>query len=111
VIRELVIEGGTIFVGALGMGRTVPLPRIEMANIGEDGTKANIAEVLDMVLAQVLTSIGPAIANAGELTKGAVDALKTQGLERVGQASGKAEEAANEATKAVSEGLQNLLGN
>lgn len=104
VIKELVIEDGTIFVGALGVGQTVPLPRIEMANIGEEGTEANVAEVLNEVLGKVLTAVGPALANAGELGKEAAKALKTQGIEKVDQATDKASEA-------VSEGIKNLFGN
>lgn len=104
VIKELVIEGGTIYVGAFGVGQTVPLPRIEMANLGEEGTKTNAAEVINEILSKVLTSIGPAIANAGELGKAATEALKTQGIEKVDQATEKAGEA-------VKDGLNKLFGN
>lgn len=92
VIRKLIIEDGTIYVGALGIGQTVPLPRIEMDDIGEEGKQMTMVEVIDLVLAKVLQSIGPAIANAGELGGAAIDALKTQGLEKVGQATDKAAE-------------------
>lgn len=92
VIRKLLIEEGTIYVGALGLGQTVPLPRIEMYDIGEGGSQVTMAEAIDLVLAQVLQSIGPAIANAGNLGAAAVDALKTQGLEKVNQATDKAAE-------------------
>ena len=104
VIKELIIEDGTIFVGGLGVGQTVPLPRIEMKNLGEDGTSANVGEVLNEVLGKVLGRIGPAIANAGELGKQAVEALKTQGLE-------KADQAGKKASEAVNQGIQNILGN
>lgn len=100
VIKELVIEDGTIYVGAFGVGSTVPLPRIEMSNIGESGTETNFADVLNEVLTKVLTSIGPAIANAGDLGKEAANALKTQSLEKTGQAVDKA-----------AEGIKNLFGN
>lgn len=113
VIQELIIEDGSIFVGVMGAGQTVPLPRIEMSNLGEEGTRANIGEILNEVLKKVLTSVGPAIANAGQLTEEAANALKTQGLEAVDQAAGKAGEAvndaANEAGKAVSDGLNKLF--
>jgi len=91
IIRKLLIEDGTIYVGALGIGQTVPLPRIEMTDIGE-GSQMTMAEAIDLVLAQVLQSIGPAIANASNLGGAAVDALKTQGLEKVDQAADKAAE-------------------
>ena len=67
VIKQLVIEDGTIFVGLMGAGTTVPLPRIEMNNIGEDGNQKSMAEIIDLVLTEVLKSIGPAIADAGNL--------------------------------------------
>ena len=89
VIKQLVIEEGTVYVGVMGVGQTVTLPRIEMNDIGEDGKQMTMAEAIDLVLSKVLQSIGPAIANAGELGGAAVDALKTQGLEKVDQASEK----------------------
>ena len=67
VIKQLIIEDGTIFVGLMGAGTTVPLPRIEMNDIGETGNKKSMAEVIDEVLTEVLKSIGPAIANAGDI--------------------------------------------
>lgn len=103
VIKELVIENGTIYVGALGVGQTVALPRIEMANIGEAGTKTNAADVINEILSKVLTNVGPAIANAGDLGKQATEVLTTQGLEKIDQAADKAGET-------VKEGLNKLLG-
>lgn len=99
IIKKLLIEDGTIYVGALGIGQTAPLPRIEMENIGEDGNEMTMPEVIDLVLSKVLQSIGPAIASAGELGGAAVDVLKTQGLDKVGQA-----------TDIVGEGIKGLFG-
>ena len=99
VIKKLLIEDGTIYVGALGVGQTVPLPRIEMTDIGEDGEQMSIAETVDLVVTTILKSIGPAIANAPELGSAAVEALSTQGLEKVNQASEK-----------VSDGIKGLFG-
>lgn len=103
VIRKLIIEEGTIYVGALGIGQTVKLPRIEMSDLGETGNKMTAAEVIEVVLSKVLSNIGPAIANAGELGKAATEALKTQSLERVDQAADKAGEA-------VKDGINKLFG-
>jgi hypothetical protein len=107
VIKELIIEDGTIYVGMLGAGQTVPLPRVEMSNLGQSGTSMNAAEVINQVLTKVLTSIGPAIANAGELGKEAANILKTQGLEKAGQGIDKASDAADKAA----EGIKSLFGN
>jgi ribosomal protein L12E/L44/L45/RPP1/RPP2 len=103
VIRKLVIEEGTIYVGALGVGQTVKLPRIEMNDIGEGGDRMTMAEAIDMVLKKVLSNIGPAIAGAADLGKEAANAIKTQGLEKVDQATEKAGEA-------VKDGLNKLFG-
>jgi len=60
-------EGGTIFVGLMGAGTTIPLPRIQMKDIGETGNQKSMAEVLDLILTEVLKSIGPAVANGGNI--------------------------------------------
>ena len=96
VIKQLIIEDGLVYVGALGIGQEIPLPRIEMNNIGEEGSDSNIADVLDIVLSKVLASIGPAIADAGQLLKGAGDdalkAVQESGLNKVEDVADKASE-------------------
>lgn len=111
VIRKLVIEEGKIYVGLMGVGQTVSLPRIEMNDIGEEGSQMSMAEAIDLVLTKVLQNIGPAIANAGELGSAAVDALKTQGLEKADQTVEKLDEAAGDAVDKATEGIKNLFGN
>lgn len=102
VIKELLIDEGKIYVGALGMGQTVPLAKIEMSNIGEGGKTVSMAEVMDIILSQVTNSIGPAIANAGTLLqdggKAAIDSIKEQGLDSVTEG---ADEAVNQASDAI----------
>lgn len=100
LIEELVIADGKIYVGLLGVGKTVPLPRIEMQNIGGSGGDSNPADVLDEILKKVLGSIGPAVAGAGDLSKDAANTLKTQTLEK-----------ANQAGKAAADGIKKLFGN
>lgn len=99
VIKKLIIEDATVYVGVMGVGQTVTLPLIEMNDIGEDGKQMTMAEVMDLVLSKLLQSIGPAIADAGNLGGAAVDALKTQGLEKVDQA-----------TEKVGESIKGLFG-
>ncbi len=107
VIKQLIIEDGTIYVGALGIGQTVSLPRIEMNDIGEEGSGTSIADVLDIVLTKVVQSIGPAIANAGKLVQEGgqqvLDTVKEQGVEKVGDAAG-------DAVDKASEGIKSLFG-
>ena len=115
VIKELIIEDGTIFVGLLGVGQTVQLPTIEMTNIGAEGTETNAAEVINEILGKVLTSIGPAIAGAGGIGQNAANALATQGLEKANKAAEQVTEKVNETagnvTEQVNEGLNKLFGN
>jgi hypothetical protein len=93
VIRKLLIEGGTIYLGALGIGQTLSLPTIEMENIGQEGDQMSPAEVISLVLTKLVQSIGPSITNAGEL------------LREGGQA------AVEGATKSVTKALDSTVGN
>jgi hypothetical protein len=122
VIKQLIIEDGSIYVGLLGVGSKVPLPRIEMNNLGDDGNKQSIAETINLVLTEVLKSIGPAIAGAGDLLQqggtAMLDTAKQQGIDKVSeaaddavkQASEKVGEAADAAVNKASEGLKSLFG-
>lgn len=77
VIKQLVIEDGTVFVGLMGAGTTVPLPRIEMNDIGENGNNKSMPEIIDLIITEVLTSIGPAIAGTGDIAgEGGKDVLE-----------------------------------
>jgi len=103
VIKKLIIEDGTVYVGALGIGQTVPLPRIEMNNIGEDGDSMTMAEVAKLVLSKVLQSIGPAIAGAG-------DVLKGEGAAVIQSVTEGAVEKVDEAAKGVGDSIKGLFG-
>lgn len=105
VIKKLIIEDGTIYVGALGVGQTVELPRIEMEDLGES---MSIAEVTDLVLSKVLANIGPSIAGAGDLLKESGAAALQSATE---SANEKLDEAANEAVNKASESIKGLFGN
>jgi hypothetical protein len=108
VIKKLIIEDATVFVGAMGIGKTVKLPRIEMNDLGEGGQQMNIAEVMDLVLSKVLQSIGPAIAGAGDLLKDGGQAAIDAARNGVGQ---QLDGAASDAADKVSEGIKGLFGN
>jgi hypothetical protein len=107
VIKQLIIEDGTIFIGLMGLGSTVPLPRIEMNDIGEDGNKKSMADVLDLVLSELLNSIRPAIANSGQILqdsgKAALDAAQKVGLDAV-------DSAAKDTLNKASESIKGLFG-
>lgn len=96
VIEELIIDGGKVYVGLLGVGQTLPLPRIEMRDIGKSDDDASIADVLDEIIKKVLGSVGTAVSGAADLGKDAANA----GIDKVGEAG-----------KAATEGIKKLFGN
>lgn len=107
VIRKLLIEDATVYVGAMGIGQTVSIPRIEMENIGEDGERITMVEAIDLVLAKVVQALGPALKGAGNLLKeggqSALDATTREARERLDGVTG---DAVNKAT----EGIKGLFG-
>lgn len=107
VIKKLVIENATVFVGALGVGQTVTLPRIEIENIGESGSQMTMAEAMNLIIGKVLQSIGPALANAGDLLKdggqAVLDAATGEATEKIGGAAG-------DVVNKASEGIKGLFG-
>ena len=66
VIKELIIEDTKAYAGIMGAGVTAVLPTIKMTDIGEEGSNTNVAEAINIILAEVLKAIGPAIAEAGK---------------------------------------------
>lgn len=115
VIRKLLIEEATVYVGAMGIGQTISLPRIEMENIGEGGERITMAEALDLIVAKVLQSIGPALSGAGDLLKAGGQAAldsATKQLENVGEDTReKLDGAANDAVNKAGESIKGLFGN
>jgi hypothetical protein len=107
VVKKLLIEGGSIYVGAMGVGQVVPLPTIEMTDIGESGDTMTPVEVFDLILSKILTSIGPAIANAGDILKEQGQAALDSATEEASESLG---EAAGDAANKVSEGIKGLFG-
>lgn len=69
VIKKLVVSGGEIQVmvgvGSMKQAVTLPLPTIEMNNIGEEKKGASISETLSLVLNKVLNTATQAVAVSG----------------------------------------------
>ncbi|NBB79847.1 MAG: hypothetical protein GVY36_10435 [Verrucomicrobia bacterium] len=115
VIRKLIIEDATVYAGAMGIGQTVSIPRIEMENIGEEGDRMTMAEAIELVLGKVLQSIGPSISNAGNLLKdggkAALDSA-TEQLDNITEGTRQQlNEAADDAAKKAGDRIQGLFGN
>lgn len=115
VIRRLLIEDATVYVGAMGVGQTVSIPRIEMANIGEGGESITMAEAIDLVLGKVVQAIGPAIAGAGDLLKDGGKAALDSATKQLDSVTDKTREqinqAAGDAANKAGQSIKGLLGN
>ena len=100
VIRKLIIEDGTVFVGLMGTGSKVTLPRIEMEDIGA-GDPVSLADATQLVFDRVVQAIGPAIADAGQLVQEGgemvLETAKERGQKAIDSAKDKADKAAKEA--------------
>lgn len=107
VISKLIIEDAKVYVGLMGAGMEVPLPRIEMDDIGKDGNKKSISQVLDLVLTEVVKAIGPAIAGAGGMLKDGGQAILDTAQDKVLDNAG---DAAADTVNKATEGLKGLFG-
>ena len=107
VIRDLLIEDATVFVGAMGAGVSTKIPRIQMSDIGEGGEKRSIAEAVRLITEEVFKALGPALGDVGKTLsqggKAMLDQAKEKGLEQV-------DKAAKDAAEKAGEELKGLLG-
>lgn len=80
VISELIIEDCKVFVGLMGAGTEIVIPEIVVNNIGGEGGEQSLAEALNVVLTEVLTQVGAAVAQSGdsieESGKGVIEGVK-----------------------------------
>ena len=67
IIKQFIIEEGTIFVGMIGEGTTVKLPRIELNDLG--GPDQNIAAISELVLSEILKAVSQAEGADGVINK------------------------------------------
>lgn len=106
LIKSLIIDDGSLYVSLLGQGAKVPLPRIEMNDIGasDDGKGQSPAEVVQAVIAKILQSVAGVVKNAASIKElgGAVEGA-TGTLQDAG---GAAAEGVNKAA----EGIKSLFG-
>lgn len=75
LIKELIIEDGSVFVGILGVGTEVLLPRIEMKDLGKSDGNNDFASILKSVLGEVLNFVIPAVQQQGDSIKSTGDSL------------------------------------
>lgn len=82
-IDELLIEDGSIRVGTLGAGLTLPLPTIHLQGIGKEGgvtPREALGEILTVVLSNIVSAAGAEskkVLESGEdAVRGMVDRIK-----------------------------------
>lgn len=97
VIRELIIEEGSIYSSMLGTGATVNLPRIELNDIGEEGNRKTIGQVVQLVIDEILGKVGSALTNSGKLLEDGGKKLLEEGGGRVREGADKIKEEAGKA--------------
>lgn len=80
IIRELIIEDCKVFVGFMGAGTQVVIPRIVINDIGESGDERSLVDALNIVLAEVIKQVGGAASKSGEaagdLSTGVLEGVK-----------------------------------
>lgn len=132
VIRELLIREAKVRLSATALGGSTAdlgLPEIRMRDIGEKGSGADAAQVIEIVLAAVVKAVLAQVGDADEIMAGVMDGVDDAARkavtrardELVGRIEGKltldlggtlggvADKAAGEASKAL-RGIGGLLG-
>jgi len=77
IIKQVLVEDGTVYVGILGAGQAINLPRIELTNVGENNS-VTIVQATNIIIQEILKAIGPAISENGgkSLLEGDGSAIK-----------------------------------
>ena len=121
VIDKLTISGGKVNVSAsflAGKKMSVPLPTIEMKDIGKDKGGASAGEVVQKVIDSVTQAAGKAVTslNIGKLTDsvkglvGGAGSMLQKGTGGVTETVGKATESTGKAVEGAAGALKKLFG-
>ncbi len=99
IINRVVVTDGEITLagGLLGEGVTLPLPDIELTDIGKDKGGASPAEAFSQIFGSLADGIGSAVTSGLDLLKDGAEALQ-EGVEGAGK---EVEEGAESLTKGV----------
>lgn len=109
IIDDFQLNGAKVNVTITALGgkkMTLPLPDIQMKDIGRNSGGANPAEVISEVFDSISKAVVEAVASAGDITG---DALKGAGGAATDAAKG-ATDAAKGAADSIKKGLGGLLG-
>lgn len=109
IIDDFQLNGAKVNVTLTALGgkkMTLPLPNIQMKNIGKGSGGADPAEVISEVFNSISKAVVDAVASSGDI---AGDALKGAGGAATDAAKG-ATDAAKGATDSIKKGLGGLLG-
>lgn len=99
IINRVIVTDGEITIagGILGEGVTLPLPDIELTDIGKDKGGASPAEAFSQIFGSLADGIGSAATSGLEMLKDGAEALQ-EGVEEAGK---EVEEGAESVTKGV----------
>jgi hypothetical protein len=109
IIEDFQLNGAKVHVTITALGgkkMTLPLPDIQMKDIGKDSGGANPAEVISEVFDSITKAVMGAVSSAGDI---AGDALKNVGGAASDAAKG-ATDAAKGAADSIKKGFGGLLG-
>jgi len=123
-INHFLLENGTISLSAKILGgqtATVPLPKIEMHDIGKETDGASVAEVAEEVFSEVTGSVTEVATEAlkmgkellnkgvGAVTEGAADAIEG-GKEAIGEGADAVKEGAEGAVEEGKKAVEDAVG-
>ncbi len=57
VIKKLIIKDASVYASLMGQELNLPLPHIEIDNIGEDTYKQSIDQIIDLVLSEISLAV------------------------------------------------------
>jgi hypothetical protein len=120
VIEDFQLNGAKVHVTLTALGgkkMTLPLPDIQMQNIGKDTGGTNIRDVVSEVFGSIRDAVVKAVASSGDIAgdalKGAGGMLKDAGgtaTDTMKDVGGAATDAAKGAADSLKKGLGGLLG-
>ena len=117
VIDEVIISNAKVRLSITGLGgkaASIPLPTIELKDIGKETDGVTFAEAIAEIVSAVLRGVTGVVASAGKMVgEGVIDGVGTVGeiaLESAGAAVGVASDATKGTGKAVGTGARTLIG-
>jgi len=110
-IAKISIRDGMINVSMPGMGAVpIPLPPVQMTDIGREGEGASVEEAVNLVFSAIFDGVTKAVLSSGDYIRGGIKDLgkgATAGAQALGST---AKDAGKEAGVAVDKGVEAVKG-